>query len=299
MAAHGDFVKDVAFTVENLDELVRRAKKEGAEIIKDITEENDDDGVLRYAVLKTYGDNTHTLLDKTEYKGPLLPGFKLSQEDPLNGLLPEIHLTFIDHVEGNMADGTLQDSVSWYERNLNMHRFWCVDYDHDLVPYSCINSASVINQNENVLLSLNEAATGLRPTSKATEFVKSLGASGVEHIALYTDDIITTIKNLKSRGAEIISWPPTYYELIREKLKDSSVSVTESVDLLKEHDVLIDFDDRGYMLQAFTKHVQARPTLFLEIIQRRNHRGFGAMNYKWVFEAIERLDTSNNKEDAA
>ncbi|CAH2048446.1 unnamed protein product, partial [Iphiclides podalirius] len=298
LAAHGDFVKDVAFTVEDLDELVRRAKKEGAEIIKDITEESDDDGLFRYAVLKTYGDNTHTLVDRTKYKGVLLPGYKTSEDDPLNQLLPNTNLTFIDHVEGNMADGTLEDTVNWYERNLSMHRFWCVDYDHDLVPYSCINSASVINQNENVLLSLNEAAKGLRPSSKATEFVKSLGASGVEHIALYTDDIITTIKSLRARGAEILSWPPTYYDLIGEKLKESRVNVAESVELLKEHDVHIDFDERGYMLQAFTKHVQARPTLFLEIIQRRNHRGFGAMNYKWVFEAIERLEASNDKNDA-
>ncbi|CAG4940657.1 unnamed protein product [Parnassius apollo] len=295
LTAHGDFVKDVALSVNDLEELVRRAKREGADIIKDITEESDKDGFVRYAIIKTYGDNTHTLIDRTNYNGVLLPGYHIVEDDPLNKLLPDTYLTFIDHVEGNMTDGTLENTVTWYEKNLNMHKFWCVDYEHDLVPYSCINSSSVINQSETVLLSLNEAAKGLRPTSKATEFVKALGASGVEHIALYTDDIITTIRNLKVRGAEILSWPSTYYDLIREKLKSSSVNVTESIEMLKEHDVLIDFDDRGYMLQAFTKHVQARPTLFIEIIQRRNHRGFGAMNYKWVFEAIERLEIPAGK----
>ncbi|XP_026734896.1 4-hydroxyphenylpyruvate dioxygenase-like isoform X2 [Trichoplusia ni] len=297
LTAHGDFVKDVAFEVQDLDELVRKAKEGGAEVVKGITEEKDKHGVVRYAVLKTYGDNTHTLIDRSKYKGVLLPGYEELPADVLSTTLPATNLMYIDHVEGNMADGTLEDSVAWYEKNLNMHRFWCVDYKHDLVPYSCINSASVINRDENVLLSMNEAAKGLRPTSKASEFVKAFGSSGVEHIALYTDDIITTMRNLKSRGADILSWPPTYYDLIREKLKHSSVKVAESLELLQENNILIDFDERGYMLQAFTKHLQARPTVFIEILQRRNHRGFGAMNYKWVFEAIERMDIS--KQDSS
>ncbi|GBP61862.1 4-hydroxyphenylpyruvate dioxygenase [Eumeta japonica] len=305
LTAHGDFVKDVAFEVQDLDGLVKRAKGAGADVVKDITEEKDDHGSVRYAVLKTYGDNTHTLIDRSEYGGVFLPRYSPLQNDVINNTLPTTNLEFIDHVEGNMEDGTLEDSVSWYEKNLNMHRFWCVDYKHDLTPYSCIKSASVINQGETVLLSLNEAAKGLRPTSKASEFVRALGASGVEHVALNTDDIVTTMKNLKARGADILSWPPTYYQLIKEKLKGSSVKVAESIEELQENSILIDFDERGYMLQAFTKHVQARPTLFIEILQRRNHRasriclifmtyksGFGAMNYKWVFEAIENLEAT-------
>ncbi|XP_075978219.1 4-hydroxyphenylpyruvate dioxygenase-like [Anticarsia gemmatalis] len=295
LLAHGDFVKDVAFEVHDLDELVRRAKEGGAEIVKGITEEKDKLGTVRYAVLRTYGDNTHTLIDRSKYNGTLLPGYEPVDNDILDNTLPETNLMFIDHVEGNMADGTLEDSVAWYEKNLNMQRFWCVDYKHDLVPYSCINSASVINKHETVLLSMNEAAKGLRPTSKATEFVKALGGSGVEHIALYTDDIVSTMRSLKARGAEIVTWPPTYYDLIREKLKSSSVNVAESIEALQENSILIDFDERGYMLQAFTKHLQARPTVFIEILQRRNHRGFGAMNYKWVFEAIERLDAGKEQ----
>ncbi|XP_004924140.1 4-hydroxyphenylpyruvate dioxygenase [Bombyx mori] len=291
---HGDFVKDVAFEVHNLDELVRRAIEGRAEIIKTTTQIEDNDGVLKYAILKTYGENTHTLIDRSRYNGILLPGFVAVEDDPLTAMLPETNLLYIDHVEGNMADGTLEDSVAWYEKNLNMHRFWCVDYSHDLVPYSCINSASVINQDETILLSMNEAAKGLRPSSKASEFVKALGTSGVEHIALYTDDIVNTMQNLKKRGAEIITWPSTYYEIIREKLTKSTVKVAESLTALQENNILIDFDERGYMLQAFTKHVQARPTVFIEILQRRNHRGFGAMNYKWVFEAIERLETAKD-----
>ncbi|CAK1556447.1 unnamed protein product [Leptosia nina] len=299
IAAHGDFVKDVAFEVNNLEEIVKRAKSQGAFIVKDITEEEDDNGSIKSAILKTYGDNTHTLIDRSKYKGVFLPGYTITNdEDPLNKLLPETNLEYVDHVEGNMADGTLEDSVLWYQKNLNMHRFWCVDYLHDLVPYSCINSASVINQSETVLLSLNEAAKGLRPSSKASEFVKALGTSGVEHVALYTDDIVETMKNLKARGAEIVTWPATYYDIIQEKLNKSSVKVKETIDDLKEQNILIDFDERGYMLQAFTKHVQSRPTLFLEIIQRRNHRGFGAMNYKWVFEAIEQLtETKENTKE--
>ncbi|KAJ2948935.1 hypothetical protein O0L34_g5870 [Tuta absoluta] len=292
LTAHGDFVKDVAFEVQDLDGLMKLAKDGGAELVKGVTEEKDEDGVIRYAVLRTYGDNTHTLIDRSKYTGIFLPGFKTVEDDALNKILPATNLAFIDHVEGNMADGTLESSVSWYEKNLNMH-----NYDHDLVPYSSINSASVINQTETVLLSMNESAKGLRPTSKATEFVKALGTAGVEHVALYTDDIVTTMQNLKSRGADIVTWPSTYYDLIREKLQGSSLKVAESIDDLQANSILIDFDERGYMLQAFTKHVQTRPTLFIEILQRRNHRGFGAMNYKWVFEAIERLDGLKAAED--
>ncbi|XP_063624798.1 4-hydroxyphenylpyruvate dioxygenase-like [Cydia splendana] len=297
LSLHGDFVKDVAFLVEDLDALVRGVKEGGAEV-QGVKEETDEGGVVRYAVLRTYGDNTHTLIDRSKYNGFWLPGYIPLESDPLDKLLPETNLEYIDHVEGNVADGTLQDSVAWYEKNLNMHRFWCVDYTHDLVPYSCINSASVINKHDNVLLSMNEAAKGLRPTSKANEFVKAHGTSGVEHVALYTDDIIATIRNLKVRGAEILAFPPTYYDVIREKLAGSSLKVSETIDELQENCVLIDFDEKGYMLQAFTKHVQARPTLFLEILQRRNHRGFGAMNYKWVFEAIERLDAQKPSDSA-
>ncbi|CAG9562092.1 unnamed protein product [Danaus chrysippus] len=295
LTAHGDFVKDVSFEVCDLESIFESAKTKGAHVIKEITEESDENGLIRYAVLKTYGDNTHTLVDRSKYNGPLFPGYKKCEEDLANKLLPDTNLSFVDHVEGNMADGTLEDSVSWYEKNLNMLRFWCVDYSHDLTPYSCINSASVINENETVLLSMNESAPGKRPTSKARDFVTSHGTSGVEHVALYTDDIVQTMKSLKSRGADIVTWPSTYYELIKEKLKDSSVKVTESIEELKENNILIDFDEKGYMLQAFTKHLQVRPTLFIEIIQRRNHKGFGAMNYQWVFEAIERLENKSEE----
>ncbi|KAJ8721899.1 hypothetical protein PYW08_004301 [Mythimna loreyi] len=300
LIAHGDFVKDVAFEVQDLDELVKRAKKGGADIVQDVTEEKDQFGSVRYAVLRTYGDNTHTLIDRSKYKGLFMPGYVPLEDDILNSLLPSPNLLYVDHVEGNMADGTLEDSWSWYEKNLNMHRFWCVDYKKDITKYSGIRSASVINRDETVLLSMNEAAKGLRP-SKTTAFVKALGASSVEHIALYTDDIVTTMKNLKARGADILGVPPTYYDLIREKLKNSSLKVAESIEAMQEGSILIDFDDRGYMLQAFTKHLQARPTLFIEIIQRRNHRGFGAMNYQWVFEAIELLEkkTKSANNDAA
>ncbi|KAL4705935.1 hypothetical protein ACJJTC_017517 [Scirpophaga incertulas] len=299
LAAHGDFVKDVAFEVEDLEQLVKRAKGGGAEVVQDIAEERDDSGFVKYAVLRTYGDNTHTLVDRSQYNGLFWPGYKPVEEDPLNILLPDTNLLYIDHVEGNMVDGTLEDSVAWYEKNLNMHKFWCVDYKHDLVPYSCISSASVINRDENVLLSMNEAAKGLRPTSKATEFVKALGTSGVEHIALYTDDIVATMCNLQARGAEILHFPPTYYDIIKEQLSGSSLQISEDIEEMRKYSILIDFDERGYMLQAFLKHLQARPTVFIEVLQRRNHRGFGAMNYKWVFEAIERMDSVKQLEEAA
>ncbi|XP_041979487.1 4-hydroxyphenylpyruvate dioxygenase-like [Aricia agestis] len=296
VTAHGDCVRDVAFVVSDVAAVMATAQARGAAVVRGVTVEGDDDGVLTYAVLKTYGDNTHTLIDRSQYKGLFLPGYQPMDEDPLTSILAETKLTHIDHVEANLADGTLADSVDWYEKNLNMKRFWCVDYEHDLVPYSCIRSDSVINKNEAVLLSFNEAAPGLRPSSKATEFVKALGSAGVEHVALYTDDIVDTMRNLKSRGADVLTWPATYYDLIKKKLDNSPLEVKESIEELKVNNILIDFDEKGYMLQAFTKHLQARPTVFIEVIQRRNHRGFGAMNYKWVFETIEILQKEEEKQ---
>ncbi|XP_022920281.1 4-hydroxyphenylpyruvate dioxygenase-like [Onthophagus taurus] len=283
---HGDGVKDVAFAVEDLDNIVIRAKQKGAIIIKDIWEESDFNGSVRFATIQTYGDTTHTLIDRSLYRGSFLPGFVNLPKDELGHKLPGIKLDFIDHVVGNQPDLEMESTAKWYETVLQFHRFWSVDDSQIHTEYSALRSIVMSNYEETVKMPINEPANG-KKKSQIQEYVDYYGGAGVQHIALNTQDIITAVRNLKARGTEFLQVPDTYYDLIRKQLKNSKVKVAEAIDILQELKILIDYDDNGYLLQIFTKNMQDRPTLFLEVIQRRNHNGFGAGNFKSLFEAIE------------
>ncbi|XP_050558808.1 4-hydroxyphenylpyruvate dioxygenase-like [Spodoptera frugiperda] len=286
VAYHGDFVKDVAFQVENLDYILEYARKQGAVVVRDLWQEEDEFGVVRMATVKTYGDNTHTLVDRSKYRGPFLPGYQLLNSDPINKFLPKVEINFIDHVVGNQPDGGMEEAASWYERCLQFHRFWSVDDKQICTEYSALRSIVMANWEETVKMPINEPAPGKRK-SQIQEYVEYHGGAGVQHIAINTEDIITAIENLRARGVEFLSIPSKYYKLIRERLQNSKVRVAESIDELERLNILIDYDDDGYLLQIFTKNTQDRPTLFLEVIQRRNHNGFGAGNFKTLFESIE------------
>ncbi|XP_029019624.1 4-hydroxyphenylpyruvate dioxygenase [Betta splendens] len=287
LVKHGDGVKDVAFTVEDCDSLVQKARERGAVIIKEPHTVQDESGKVRLAVLQTYGDTTHTLVERTGYRGLFLPGFRPPLfEDPLLRKLPSGNLNFIDHIVGNQPDNEMVPVVEWYRRNLLFHRFWSVDDKQLQTEFSALRSIVVANYEETVKMPINEPAMGKRK-SQIQEYVEYYGGPGVQHIAMNTSDIITAVRNLKERGMEFMSVTDTYYDQLREKLKQSKVKVTEDLETLQELKILVDYDDSGYLLQIFTKPVQDRPTLFLEVIQRHNHQGFGAGNFKSLFEAIE------------
>uniref|UniRef100_A0A7N6BJ03 4-hydroxyphenylpyruvate dioxygenase n=1 Tax=Anabas testudineus TaxID=64144 RepID=A0A7N6BJ03_ANATE len=282
LVKHGDGVKDIAFTVENCDFLVQKARERGAVIIKEPHTVEDENGKVRLAVLQTYGDTTHTFVERTGYNGLFLPGFHPPLfKDPLLLLNGLTHCTLHKkrHVFGSVCD------VCIY-RNLLFHRFWSVDDKQLQTEFSALRSIVVANYEETVKMPINEPAMGKRK-SQIQEYVEYYGGPGVQHIAMNTSDIITAIRNLKERGMEFMSVPDTYYDQLREKLKHSKVKITEDLDVLQKLNILVDYDDNGYLLQIFTKPVQDRPTLFLEVIQRHNHQGFGAGNFKSLFEAIE------------
>uniref|UniRef100_A0A8C7YMS6 4-hydroxyphenylpyruvate dioxygenase n=1 Tax=Oryzias sinensis TaxID=183150 RepID=A0A8C7YMS6_9TELE len=246
MVKHGDGVKDIAFTVEDCDFLVQKARERGADIIKEPHTLEDKKGKVRLAVLQTYGDTTHTFVERTGYKGLFLPGFHPPLfQDPLLTKLPSGKLDFIDHVVGNQPDDEMVPVVDWYQKTLLFHRFWSVDDKQLQTEFSALRSIVVANYEETVKMPINEPAMGKRK-SQIQEYVDYYGGPGVQHIAMNTSDIITS-----------------------------------------ELKILIDYDDNGYLLQIFTKPVQDRPTVFLEVIQRHNHQGFGAGNFKSLFEAIE------------
>jgi len=216
-----------------------------------------------------------------------LPGYvATTEEDPLNKLTPPIGLNFIDHVVGNQPDNAMLPIVEWYEKILDFHRFWTVDDKMIHTEYSSLRSIVVTDKDEKVKMPINEPATGKRK-SQIQEFVDYYGGAGVQHIALNTTNIIHTVSNLKARGLKFLRVPKTYYTLLRQKLAHAPIKVAEDMDKLEELSILIDYDDKGYLLQIFTKPVEDRPTLFFEVIQRHNHQGFGAGNFKALFESIE------------
>jgi 4-hydroxyphenylpyruvate dioxygenase len=290
---HGDGVKDVAFEVEDLDAVFEHAVKQGAKVVREPFTEADQHGSVRMCVLQTYGDTTHTLIDRSDYASDedhFLPGFhKTPLVEPLNknGLLPHVPLLFIDHIVGNQPDNEMTDVATWYERVMAFHRFWSVDDSQIHTEFSALRSIVVTNYEETIKMPINEPADSGRKKSQITEYVEYYGGAGVQHIALNTMDIIAAVSAMRARGVQFLHVPATYYKTLREHLQTAKIKIEEDMDTLEKLHIMIDYDDDGYLLQIFTKNQQDRPTVFFEIIQRHNHSGFGAGNFKSLFEAIE------------
>ncbi|KAK7187073.1 hypothetical protein DPSP01_005869 [Paraphaeosphaeria sporulosa] len=287
---HGDAVKDVAFEVDNLDAIYSSAVSAGAESISAPHTLADSHGTVRLATIKTYGDTTHTLIEKpSSYTGVFLPGYAPapSVSDSLSKFLPPVLLSNIDHCVGNQDWDEMDNICDYYERVLGFHRFWSVDDKDICTEYSALKSVVMSSPNDVVKMPINEPAHG-KKQSQIEEYVDFYGGPGVQHIALRTDNIIRDITNLKARGVEFIKVPETYYAAMRQRLKSKGMRLEEDFEVLQSLDILIDFDEGGYLLQLFTKHLMDRPTVFIEIIQRNNFDGFGAGNFKSLFEAIER-----------
>ncbi|EAL87514.1 hypothetical protein KXW98_007229 [Aspergillus fumigatus] len=286
---HGDGVKDVAFEVDSVDSVFYAATNNGAKIVSQPRTLEDDNGQVRVATIQTYGETTHTLVERGSYHGAFLPGYRMETgvEDPISQLLPGVHLNRIDHCVGNQDWDEMDKVCEYYEKALGFHRFWSVDDKQICTEYSALKSIVMASPNEVVKMPINEPAKG-KKQSQIEEYVDFYNGAGVQHIALLTDDIIRDITNLKARGVEFIKVPDTYYEDIKVRLKKAGLTLHEDFETIRSLDILIDFDEGGYLLQLFTKHLMDRPTVFIEIIQRHNFSGFGAGNFKSLFEAIER-----------
>ncbi|KAK3705616.1 hypothetical protein LTR37_013224 [Vermiconidia calcicola] len=285
---HGDAVKDVAFEVDDVRAVYGNAVRNGAQSIMVPQEDTSEEGDVLKASISTYGDTTHTFIQRTTYTGAFLPGFRtITTTDPINQLLPDINLEAIDHCVGNQDWAQMEAACDFYERCLGFHRFWSVD-DHDIcTEFSALKSIVMASPNDVVKMPINEPAKGKRK-SQIEEYVDFYNGAGVQHIALRTPDIISAVSNLRARGVEFISVPETYYISMRKRLSQSGLKLNESFETIQKLNILIDFDEGGYLLQLFTKPLMDRPTVFIEIIQRNNFDGFGAGNFKSLFEAIER-----------
>ncbi|XP_075260511.1 4-hydroxyphenylpyruvate dioxygenase-like [Convolutriloba macropyga] len=284
---HGDGVKDVSFTVDDCEKVFQASVQRGAQVVHPVWTESDEFGSVTFAQVKTYGDTIHTFVERKNYSGVFLPGFKKSEQtDNLLEKLPKVGLNFIDHVVGNQPEQKMETVAEWYENILQFHRFWSVDDRQLSTEYSSLRSIVVTNFEETVKMPINEPAPGKRK-SQIQEYVDFYGGAGVQHIAINTNDIIHAVQSCRDRGMKFLSVPGTYYSQLKDKLKESNITITEDIDMLQKLKILVDYDENGYLLQIFTKPVQDRPTLFIEIIQRHNHQGFGVGNFKALFEAIE------------
>jgi 4-hydroxyphenylpyruvate dioxygenase len=296
LAKHGDGIKDVAFEVEDARAAFAYAVERGAQPVQVPIDLTDEHGSVTVATVSAgYGDLDHSFIERRNWRGArFLPGFGPPQPDMaaesalIQETLPSCLLSHIDHCVSNQPDQGMEPVVDWYTDKLGFHRFWSVDDRQIHTEYSSLRSIVVTDANERIKMPVNEPAPGLRK-SQIQEYVEYYGGPGIQHVALYTSDILRSVAALKERGVSFIQVPPAYYTLLRERLRAQQVQVKEDIDAIQRLQILVDIDEEGgYLLQTFTKPVSNRPTLFYEIIQRHRNTGFGVGNFKALFEAIER-----------
>jgi 4-hydroxyphenylpyruvate dioxygenase len=282
---HGDGVKVVALWVDDACAAWEETTKRGAKSFMEPTVEKDEQGEVVRAGIYTYGETVHMFVERKNYSGIFLPGYQAWESD----YAPEaVGLKFIDHMVGNVGWGEMNTWVKWYEDVMGFVNFLSFDDKQIHTEYSALMSKVMSNGNGRIKFPINEPAEG-KKRSQIEEYLDFYEGSGVQHIAVATDDIIKTVSALRSRGVEFLSTPPTsYYEAIPERLGVHMEMMKEDINELQKLGIMIDADEEGYLLQIFTKPVEDRPTLFYEIIQRMGARGFGAGNFKALFESIER-----------
>ena len=275
---HGDGVRDVALEVADAVRAFELAVSRGAEPAIEPQESSDEHGTVRRAAVRTFGDNIHSFVEVGDYRGPFLPGYV---NEVITGV--SVGLLAVDHVVGNVAEGQMQTWAGWYQRVMGFEPIIRFD-DRDIsTRYSALRSVVMADDHSAFKHPINEPAAGSRP-SQIQEYLDYHGGAGVQHLALLTADIVATTAALRRNGVQFLTVPDTYYEALGDRVGE----VDESLDDLRRLGILADRDDRGYLLQLFTRPLQDRPTFFVEIIQRKGSQGFGKGNFRALFEAIER-----------
>lgn len=285
-AKHGDGVVDIALEVPDVDKCVAQAKRAGARMVREAEDITDEHGTVRIASIATYGETVHTLVDRSRYTGPYLPGYvaRTSTYVKREGA-PKRLFQALDHIVGNVELGRMDEWVTFYNKVMgfvNMAEFIGDDIATD---YSALMSKVVANGNHRVKFPLNEPAIAKRK-SQIDEYLEFYKGPGAQHLALATNDIIRTVDELRANGVEFLDTPDSYYE--DDELRARIGNVRVPIEELQRRKILVDRDEDGYLLQIFTKPLGDRPTVFFEIIERHGSLGFGKGNFKALFEAIER-----------
>ncbi|HLT11111.1 MAG TPA: 4-hydroxyphenylpyruvate dioxygenase [Micromonosporaceae bacterium] len=290
-ARHGDGVADIALEVPDVDAAYAHAIKQGATGITEPQDLTDEHGTVRIAAIATYGDTRHSLVDRSRYHGPFLPGFVA--REPIvdrsaaiaSGAQPKRFFQAIDHIVGNVELGKMDEWVAFYQRVMGFTNMAEFIGDDIATEYSALMSKVVASGTRKVKFPLNEPAIGKRK-SQIDEFLEFYGGPGAQHVALATNDILASVDAMRAAGVEFLSTPDSYY--VDPQLRARIGEVRVPIEELQKRGILVDRDEDGYLLQIFTKPVQDRPTFFFELIERHGSLGFGKGNFKALFEAIER-----------
>lgn len=277
---HGDGVKVIALWVDDATKAWEETTKRGAQSYMEPTREEDANGYVVRSGVYTYGETVHVFVERNNYNGVFLPGFK-KWDSHYN---PEpVGLKYIDHMVGNVGWGEMNKWVEFYAKVMGFAQIVTFDDKDISTEYTALMSKVMSNGNGRIKFPINEPAEG-KKKSQIEEYVDFYHGSGCQHIAVATDDIVATVSAMRDRGVEFLYVPETYYDDLKERVGD----IDEDVEIIKQHGILVDRDDEGYLLQLFTKPVVDRPTVFFEIIQRKGAWSFGKGNFKALFEAIER-----------
>lgn len=276
---HGDGVKVIAMQVEDIESAYRETTARGAKGVQAPMEMKDEHGVVRMASIQGYGQTLFKFIERSDYAGSFLPGYKPLNEDKT---VKPVGLAAIDHIVGNVELGKMNYWVNWFHQTMGFRQI--VHYDDKVIhtEYSALMSKVMGNGNGRIKFPINEPAEG-RKKSQIEEYLDYYNGPGVQHLALITGDVVGTVRELKARGLEFLRVPDAYYASLPERVG----KIQESYDDIAELGILADRDDEGYLLQIFSRPIQDRPTMFIEVIQRRGARGFGVGNFKALFESIE------------
>ncbi|MEN9509824.1 MAG: hypothetical protein RLZZ621_2387 [Gemmatimonadota bacterium] len=277
---HGDGVKDYALWVDDARLAYATAIERGAVGVREPEVVQDEHGEVVIAAIGTYGDTIHSLVERRDYRGIFLPGFVpvAPRYQP-----KDVGLKFVDHCVGNVELGRMNHWVAYYANVLGFRNLITFDDSDISTEYSSLMSKVMANGNDKIKFPINEPAIG-KKKSQIEEYLDFYGGPGAQHLALATDDILSTVTQLRDRGVEFLSVPTTYYDELQARVG----TIDEPVEELAKLGILVDRDPDGYLLQIFTKPVEDRPTLFYEIIQRKGATSFGKGNFKALFESIER-----------
>lgn len=277
---HGDGVKVVAIWVDDATYAYETAMSRGARSFMEPMEEEDQDGKVVRSGIYTYGETVHVFVERKDYNGIFLPGFK-KWESSYNP--KPLGLKYVDHMVGNVELGKMNEWVDFYKNVMGFAQIVSFDDKDISTEFTALMSKVMSNGNGRIKFPINEPAAG-KKKSQVEEYLDFYGTAGVQHIAVATDNIIETVTELRSRGVEFLYVPDNYYDTVLDRVGE----IDEDLEPLKEHNILIDRDDEGYLLQIFTKPVEPRPTMFFEIIQRKGAQSFGKGNFQALFEAIEK-----------
>jgi len=282
---HGDGISDIALEVPDVDRCIRHARSQGATIVREPQDVSDEHGTVRTAVIATYGDTRHTLVDRSSYRGPYLPGYVAAAPLPRPDGAPKRLFQALDHVVGNVELGRMDQWVDFYNRVLGFINMAEFVGDDVATEYSALMSKVVSSGNHRVKFPLNEPAVG-KKRSQIDEYLEFYRGPGAQHLALATNDILQTVDLLAARGVKFLSTPDSYYQdpELRARIGNVRVPIEE----LQRRGILVDRDEDGYLLQIFTKPIGDRPTVFFEFIERHGSLGFGKGNFQALFQAIER-----------